>query len=143
MDPAPFSYAYVQSSSSFNGDSSLFTFTVTISVDSPIGTIMNIIPPTDLVFDDSKEFFCNMTQNMKIFSCNKMEDGLTEYIQMILYGDSNDQQNITNGTTISFEIGNIFNPESLKESNSFNITTFFYEDGGFARGASYQINSET
>lgn len=72
--PNPFAYAGVFSSSPFNGDSSIFTFTLTLSIDTPIGAYFLIYPPDDILFDYDKPFYCKALLNLNVSISCSLED---------------------------------------------------------------------
>lgn len=48
-----FSFAFVESRSPKNGESSLYDFSLTLSVDTPVGSTLSIALPDQIVFDQS------------------------------------------------------------------------------------------
>ncbi len=56
-----FAFSFVQSSSPVNGASSMYHFSITLSVDTPKGAILLINLPDDIFFDSSRPFQCNGT----------------------------------------------------------------------------------
>ena len=59
MQPSPFQYAMISSSSLINGFSSILTVTLTLSVDTEVNSaIMVTIPSSEIVSDTTKPFYC-------------------------------------------------------------------------------------
>jgi hypothetical protein len=64
VGPSDFAYVQVQSSSPQNGVSSMMEFSITLGVDTPAGSILNLVKPDDLIWDESKPFTCTGTMNI-------------------------------------------------------------------------------
>ena len=139
MTPAPFAFAGVASSSPINGQSSYYTFTLTLSVDTDIGAMIQITPPDDVIFDNSNPFLCMGVMNTNYTLNCKNRNSKTFFIRM----DSNDHSlntyNMTNGTTLIIMLGPFINPLSFMPSGSFQVTTFETSSNGIVY---YYINRE-
>jgi hypothetical protein len=51
--PSDFSHSFISSSSEVNGESSIYSLSITLSVDTPVLAVLEIQMPTELEFDYS------------------------------------------------------------------------------------------
>jgi len=75
--------------------------------------------PEELVFDPQKEFTCRGVMNVAgSLSCYERNGRV---IHLRLVPDANGQRELVSGTTITFELGYILNPLSLRQTGTFVI----------------------
>jgi len=98
-------------------------FSITLGVDTPAGTILNLVKPDDLVWDESKPFECRGAMNIQGGLMCYKRNGISLNIVMMPVA-SNRVNTFVNGTTIQISIGYIFNPISLARSGSWQIRTY-------------------
>eukprot|EP00347_Sterkiella_histriomuscorum_P020194 403338738 len=138
MQPSPFQYAMISKNSSVTGESTIYTFTLTLAVDTFIDSNIEVRVPDDIVYDTSKPLVCQGVLNLnKSFACLNKNN---KVFVLSIRSDKNNVTFISNGTSVSFNLGYFFNPISLKESNSFQVVT--YETSN-SNTNYYYINSET
>ena len=58
MQPSPFQYAMISKNSSVTGESTIYTFTLTLAVDTFIDSNIEVRVPDDIVYDTSKPIVC-------------------------------------------------------------------------------------
>lgn len=124
MVPQPFEFAVVSSSSPVNGQSALYTFTLTFSVDTPIGSYIQVTLPSEVTLDSSKPLVCQGVLNL-----NKTFGGgcVLKNDRVFVFAIGSDKYNVTqigNGTSVSFQLGYFFNPVSSEQSGPFQVQTF-------------------
>lgn len=117
-----FSFAFVESQSPKNGVSSLYDFSLTLSVDTPVGSTLSIALPDQIVFDQSQDFFCQGTMGFAEEMQCYYRNGKVIWITLLT--DNTFESVIANGTTLEFTIGHLINPVSLHTSDSFRVSSF-------------------
>jgi hypothetical protein len=77
MHPSSFQFASVTSSSPVNGFSSLYTFTLTLGVDTEVNSLIMINVPDQIRYDNSKNFTCRGLMNLvgKKIKCEALRAG--------------------------------------------------------------------
>mmetsp|Transcript_22946 Transcript_22946/g.22275 ORF Transcript_22946/g.22275 Transcript_22946/m.22275 type:complete len:123 (+) Transcript_22946:2253-2621(+) len=112
----------VSSSSTLPSQSSQFTFTLTISVDTPIGATLILLLPPQISVDSSMETNCYGQMNLALTtSCYQLNETAFSFE---LRGNNVNDEVIGNGTTVSVVIENLINPISMEQSDSFTIYTY-------------------
>jgi hypothetical protein len=124
MRPSPFQFAQVTSSSPVTGASAIYTFTMSLSVDTEVNSLIMIHVPEEIQYDSSKNFLCRGLLNLlgKQIRCEAQNPG--KVFTVAVWSDLRNQPFISNGTTISFELGHFINPRSFQPSSSFILSTF-------------------
>jgi hypothetical protein len=64
MSASNFAFSFVSSDSPVNGESSLYSLSLTLSVDTPIGSVCEVTLPPEVSFDETSEFVCRGTYNL-------------------------------------------------------------------------------
>jgi hypothetical protein len=124
--PSPFAFAYVQSSSPINGVSAIYTVSLTIAVDTPASTPININLPEQLEFDETLPFVCRGTLELiESLPCigeyrNVIEIRLTRENSI----NAERQGIYSNGTTVQFEVGHLKNHLSLAPTDTFKVKSY-------------------
>ena len=122
--PSPFAFAFVQSGSQINGVSSIYTFSLTIGVDTPASTPITVYLPEELEFDESKDFVCKgILELTEEIACTGYPNKAIQF-RLSRNSETDPEEDIgvyRNGTTIQFEIGHIKNHLSLKPTGSFKV----------------------
>jgi hypothetical protein len=77
MRPSPFQFAQITSSSPVNGASSLYTFTLSLGVDTEVNSLIMIHVPEEIQYDSSKKFMCRGLLNLlgKQIRCEFLNPG--------------------------------------------------------------------
>jgi hypothetical protein len=122
VNPTSFAFAFVSSSSDTNGESSIYTFSITLNIDTPTGTTLQVVLPPELQFDSSMPFLCNGTLEMVGDIPCFYRNGRS--INIVLMRESHSLLMFKNGTTLGFTLGYIFNSFSLAPTGSFGLSTF-------------------
>ena len=132
MKPSGFQYAMVTSGSLMNGVSALYTFTLTLGVDTEINSVIEVQVPMNqlidnqIVFDKTKPMNCTGLLNLRgRIRCSNKND---EIFLIEVFGSEKNVSFISNGTSVSFQLGYFKNPLSLRESQSFIVSTFITSD---------------
>ena len=58
VNPSDFAFSFVSSQSDVNGVSSIYNFSLTLSVDTPQGATLSVLLPDVINFDTTMPFFC-------------------------------------------------------------------------------------
>ena len=118
----------------------MFIFTLTLSVDTPTGALIQVNPPPEIGYDSSREFGCGGLLNMNAtLFCRNIRN---QAFFVRVWPDESTMKNtaiISNGTSISFQLGPFINPLSLVQSGSFGLTSYTTSNSGLVY---YYINRD-
>lgn len=77
----------------------MIEFSITLGVDTPAGSILNLVKPDDLVWDDSKPFNCSGQMNIQGGLMCYKRNGIS--LNIVMMPDNKNRINtFVNGTTI-------------------------------------------